>query len=43
MKEDTEKIEKILSEFVNKYGINEITILIDDLWKHKTVKMIPKS
>ena len=39
---DKSEIEKILTEYVNEKGIQEMNIIIDKLWKEKSVKLIER-
>lgn len=42
MDKELHEIEKLLTEYVNKYDVNNIDIIIYDLWKQKSVKLIKR-
>lgn len=35
------EIERLLTDYVNKNNMKDVDIIIDHLWRHKTVKIIP--
>ena len=35
-------IEKLLTDYVNENDVDDIKIIIDELWNKKSVKLLPK-